>query len=178
MKEKVVFPNESFYSGSLASYWSPQESSLTPNCIVRPQSSEDVSTVLKLLGSISRYGTQIGGGRCQFAVRGGGHTPFAGSANIDKGVTVDLSQMNAVTVNENKSITSIGPGARWIDVYLKLDAMELAVPGGRVATVGVAGLITGGKLTTWPCGYSATNRYVCDTSRWFIFLCATIWAGL
>lgn len=152
MKEKVVFLNDTLYSSSLASYWSQQASLLTPSCIVRPQNSKDVSTIMKLLVSNSHYGSRNGEGRCKFAVRGGGHTPYAGSANVDQGVTIDLSLMNAVTVKEGKSITSIGPGARWVDVYLKLDAMELAVPGGRVGDVGVGGLTLGGKgsfLVMW-----------------------------
>jgi FAD/FMN-containing dehydrogenase len=79
-----------------------------------------------------------------FAIRSGGHTPWAGSANIKNGVTIDMSALNQVTVAPDQSYTSIGPGNRWVDVYLKLDARGLAVPGGRVASVGVGGLVTGG----------------------------------
>ncbi|KAL8773027.1 MAG: hypothetical protein Q9209_002047 [Squamulea sp. 1 TL-2023] len=41
-------------------------------------------------------------------------------------------------------MTSVGPGARWEDVYSKLDPLNLSVVGGRVLTVGVAGLTLGG----------------------------------
>ena len=70
---------------------------------------------------------------------------WAGAANIAEGVTIDLSALNSVVVNEAQTITSIGVGARWEQVYLALDAMGLATSGGRVAPVGVGGLTTGGK---------------------------------
>lgn len=69
---------------------------------------------------------------------------WAGAANIQNGVTIDLSAMNTVTVSDDQQIASVGAGARWQDVYLKLDAMNLAVSGGRVNDVGVAGLTLGG----------------------------------
>ena len=71
---------------------------------------------------------------------------WAGAANIQNGVTIDLSAMNSVSVSRDKRTTSVGSGARWQDVYLKLDAMNLAVSGGRVNDVGVAGLTIGGAL--------------------------------
>ena len=52
--------------------------------------------------------------------------------------------MEQVSVSKDRTTTSIGPGARWVDAYLVLDAMGLAISGGRVASVGVAGLTTGG----------------------------------
>ncbi len=95
--------------------------------------------------TLSRYGLWVrGGGECYFAVRSGGHTPFAGSANIENGVTIDLSAMKDIRDHPDRSVTSIGPGAKWGDVYLHLDNLGLAVPGGRVSEVGVAGLTTGG----------------------------------
>ena len=71
---------------------------------------------------------------------------WAGAANVENGVTIDLSSMNQVAVSKDNTITSVGSGARWLDVYLKLDALGLAVVGGRVADVGVGGLVTGGRL--------------------------------
>jgi FAD/FMN-containing dehydrogenase len=80
---------------------------------------------------------------------------WAGAANIERGVTLDLSALNQVIVStsDNQTITSIGPGARWKDVYLKLDALNLTVTGGRVAEVGVGGLTLGGMRV--PATYNA-----------------------
>lgn len=69
---------------------------------------------------------------------------WAGASNIQDGVTIDLGLLNQVNVSKDQKITSVGGGARWEDVYLKLDAMNLAVAGGRVADVGVGGLTLGG----------------------------------
>jgi hypothetical protein len=52
-----------------------------------------------------------------------------------------------VTVSSDQSIAGIGPGNRWANVYTTLDALNLAMVGGRVSDVGVGGLITGGNMT-------------------------------
>ena len=83
---------------------------------------------------------------------------WAGAANIQSGVTIDLSAINAVSVSADKTTTSIGAGARWEDVYLKLDAMNLAIPGGRVYDVGVGGLTLGGGNSYFAPRYG----FVCD----------------
>lgn len=72
---------------------------------------------------------------------------WAGASNIQDGVTIDLSAIKGIKVSEDHSITSVGGGARWGDVYLKLDAMDLSVVGGRVFNVGVGGLVLGGKTS-------------------------------
>lgn len=69
---------------------------------------------------------------------------WAGAANIQDGVTIDLSQMNSVDVYDDREITGVGPGARWSDVYTMLSPKNLSVVGGRVSDVGVAGLTLGG----------------------------------
>jgi FAD/FMN-containing dehydrogenase len=97
-----------------------------------------------ILDALPHFGEEFGIA-CQVAIRSGGHTPWAGAANINGGVTIDMSAINQVTVSADQMLTSIGPGARWIDVYLKLDALGLAVPGGRISEVGVGGLVTGGQ---------------------------------
>lgn len=56
-----------------------------------------------------------------------------------------MGKMNAVSVNAAKTVASIGPGSRWVDVYKQLEPLNVLVTGGRSATVGVGGLITGGK---------------------------------
>lgn len=133
------------YSESLGSYYAAQEGDLHPSCIVKPEAVIDVSIALKSLSAFD-------GPKCHFAIRGGGHTPFAGSANIARGVTIDLQAINKVTLSDDNSTTSVGGGARWADVYKKLDPLDLAVGGGRADLVGVGGLTTGGLLPlllTW-----------------------------
>lgn len=76
---------------------------------------------------------------------------WAGAANAESGVTIDLSAINHVTVSKDSTITDVGSGARWEDVYLKLDSLDLAVAGGRVAAVGVGGLVTGGNKYGFQC---------------------------
>lgn len=140
LKSKVSFPNSSTYENSLSSYWSVQEESITPSCIVSPTSTVDVSIAVKVL-TASVIDKKI----CKFAVRSGGHTAYGGSANIQDGVTIDLSALNQLTISADKSLVAIGPGQRWANVYATLETHGLAVAGGRAGTVGVGGLATGGK---------------------------------
>lgn len=131
---KVSYPASSVYAESLSSYWSKQEESLAPSCIATPSSEDDVAVAVKILSTLG----------CTFAIRGGGHTPWASSANIDGGVTIDMRFINAVTVNKDNTVASVGAGAIWGDVYRKMDALGLAVIGGRGSSIGVGGLTTGG----------------------------------
>ena len=111
--------------------------------MVAPTSTKDVSHavyVLSLLAEKTSFKPE-----CQFAIKGAGHTPWAGAANQAGGVTIDLAGLKVVDVSPDKALTGIGAGNRWVDVYSKLDLLGLAVPGGRVASVGVGGLVTGGE---------------------------------
>ncbi|KAL8691132.1 MAG: hypothetical protein Q9218_003584, partial [Villophora microphyllina] len=145
------------YNESLGSYWSQQEQNLSPTCILSPQNTQDVSRAITILASYQAAGNSTVAG-CQFAIRGAGHSPWAGSANIDNGVTIDMRAIKAVQVNPSGTIVSVGAGARWLDVYQVLDAVSLGVAGGRVATVGVGGLITGGGMSYFAPKYG----FVCD----------------
>ena len=111
--------------------------------MLEPRSAEDVSSAVSVLSLLS--GQTGFSDACKFAIRGGGHTPWGGSANIEGGVTIDLKFLNQVDVSPDQTVVSVGPGNRWVDVYLKLDAVGLAIPGGRVSDVGVSGLTLGGE---------------------------------
>ena len=111
-----------------------------PACRLASLSTKDVSIAVEILSQ----------SMCKFAVRGGGHMSWAGAANIQDGVTIDLGLMKAVTVSPDSKTASVGSGARWQDVYLKLDAMSLSVAGGRVYDVGVGGLLLGGGFLPHP----------------------------
>ena len=62
-------------------------------------------------------------------------------------MTIDLSLLNEITVSEDKTTTHVGPGNRWLDVYSYLDTKKLSVVGGRVAEIGVGGLVLGGGIS-------------------------------
>lgn len=94
---------------------------------------------------------------------------FAGAANIQDGVTIDLGALNEVQVFEDRRTTAVGAGARWGNVSSKLDAMGLAVVGGRVDKVGVGGLTLGGELAPL---VSVQFLYVDEIRRRIVFLSA------
>lgn len=150
MSTETFSPGSAPYSLSLSSYWSLQETGLHPSCIVQPTSAEHVSLAVKTLSSLN----------CSFAVRSGGHSPNACAANIaNGGVTLDLSQLNAITLNDDDSVVSIGPGTTWSHVYSTLDPLNLTVAGGRSGGVGVGGLTVGGGISF----LSPRVGFTCDT---------------
>ncbi|KAJ8060841.1 hypothetical protein OCU04_009925 [Sclerotinia nivalis] len=65
--------------------------------------------------------------------------------------------MNEAKVNEEKTLVSIGGGAKWGEVYPILYDLGTATSGGRVANVGVGGMTTGGISF-----FSAREGLVCD----------------
>lgn len=140
---KVFLPTSQEYTESLNTYFSAQESHIEPACIARPQTSEDVTTIVReLVTANSLHGI----GSVKFAIRGGGHACFAESANVSGGITIDLRGLNSIEVSEDRSQVSIGAGVCWGQVYRALDPLSLAVPGGRHSQVGVGGLTLGGKV--------------------------------
>ena len=95
---------------------------------------------------------------CQFAVKSGGHGMFTGASNIQQGITIDLLNLNQITVSSDKTQVSVGAGNRWYDVYTKLDPMGISVIGGRVAGIGVGGLTLGGGISF----FSGRYGWACD----------------
>ena len=63
-----IFTSGAQYQNSLKSYWSQQEQSISPKCVVVPKTPKDVATSLVVLSVASKY---VKNG-CPFAVRGGG----------------------------------------------------------------------------------------------------------
>jgi len=82
-----------------------------------------------------------------FALRMTIYSSRYSAANINDGITIDLSSVKYVNVAADHSAVSIGAGARWADVYNNLEPLGLAVAGGRAAPVGVSGLTLGGRVT-------------------------------
>ena len=131
----MAYPGNPKYKAVEDAYFCAQEEELSPACIITPTCTDDVVIVVKVLAKL----------QVNFAIRGGGHNVNAGAANIDSGITINLRALKNVTLNADKSMVSIGGGAKWADVYAHLDGSAVATSGGRVADVGVGGLTTGGR---------------------------------
>ncbi|KAJ4364605.1 hypothetical protein N0V83_009201 [Neocucurbitaria cava] len=145
----VLYPGSEEYKARTASYWSVS-AQLTPGCIVEPISTKEVSLAIKTLNAAAKD--------CQFAVRSGGHTTWAGSNNIDNGLTIDLGRMNTTTYDAANSLAKIQPGNRWGGVYGALEPYGVTVAGGRASSVGVAGFLTGGGNSF----FTAHRGFACD----------------
>src|SRR5262249_25937520 len=76
------------------------------------------------------------------SVRGGGHD-WAGRA-LCEGIVIDLSGINAVTVDAASHTARIAGGARAADVAAAADPVGLAAVTGSVGAVGMTGLTLGG----------------------------------
>ena len=77
------------------------------------------------------------------AIKGGGHN-VAGKAVCDDGLMIDLSQMNAITVDPVKKIVRVESGATLGELDKETQKFGLATPVGIVSKTGIAGLTLGG----------------------------------
>jgi FAD/FMN-containing dehydrogenase len=103
---------------------------------------------------------------CPFAVKGGGHAAFGGASSIEGGITVTMESFKQVSVASDKKTVDVGPGNRWVDVYTALEPHGVGVAGGRMAPVGVPGLVLGGGINFfankigWACDNVASFEVV------------------
>jgi FAD/FMN-containing dehydrogenase len=73
------------------------------------------------------------------SIRGGGHN-VAGTALVDDGFVIDLSEMRCVHVDPSRRLARAEGGARLGDLDHETQAFGLAAPVGVVSATGVAGL--------------------------------------
>lgn len=81
----------------------------------------------------------------EVSVRGGGHN-FAGFSLCDDGLMIDLTPMNAVSVNADERRVTCGGGTTWRRLDAATQEHGLAVTGGFISNTGVAGLTLGGGV--------------------------------
>ena len=154
--DRLLLPTYPEYKSRIESYWA-LNSQLHPWCIVQPQNETEVAKVMTTL-----FAAGHGAGDWHIAVRAGGHN-LAHTNNIDTGVTIDLVNLNETTYDNETNLASIGPGAKWLDVYTKLHDHGVVVTGGRDGTVGVGGFLLGGGMTY----FMGRNAFACDTIKNF-----------
>ncbi|KAH6844663.1 hypothetical protein B0I37DRAFT_166599 [Chaetomium sp. MPI-CAGE-AT-0009] len=109
-----------------------------PSCVVRPTSAQILSTVLRIIWQF----------QVMFAIRSGGHSPNPGWSSIgEPGILLDLSRLDAISISDDSSVVSLGPGQRWGNVVEALDPHNVTVVGGRLSSLGVGGLLLGGGFS-------------------------------
>ncbi|KAF3052903.1 hypothetical protein E8E11_011465 [Didymella keratinophila] len=117
----------------------------------------DVSAMPELSGLVERTLDLI---------KGGGHAAFGGASSIEGGITVTMESFKQVSLASDKMTVDVGPGNRWVDVYTALEPHGVGVAGGRMAPVGVPGLILGGGINFfankigWACDNVASFQIV------------------
>ncbi|KAH7071384.1 hypothetical protein BKA63DRAFT_578589 [Paraphoma chrysanthemicola] len=153
---KLLAEESSAYDAFTNGYWSVIQGSVSPRCVFLPTSALEVSSLI-LLSRLTQ---------CPFAVKGGGHAAFAGASSIENGITVSMENFKKVKVSNDKTTADIGPGNRWVDVYTALEKSGVGVVGGRMAPVGVPGLVLGGGISFfsnklgWACDNVASYEVV------------------
>ncbi|KAM7187236.1 bifunctional solanapyrone synthase [Rhypophila sp. PSN 637] len=131
--ELLFKPGSEGYDESNSSYFSALVSALKPSFILRPKTIEQVREIIRALRPLVLQGS------CSIAIRGTEHTPFAGSANIQDGVTIDLRNFKGIVLNTEESTVKIG--------IRRVGKVRLTTAGARVNNVGVGGFILGGALS-------------------------------
>jgi FAD/FMN-containing dehydrogenase len=146
-ESQILYPSTKEYTDRNDSYWC-NNAKLSPACIVQPRNATEVSQTIKALADAQQ----------PFAVRSGGHTNWAGSNNINDGVTVDLRYLDTITYDSSLELVHMGPGMTWGAVYAYLKTQGRVVAGGRATDVGVGGLLLGGGNTF----YTGRHGFACD----------------
>lgn len=106
-----------------------------PAVIVRCRTAADVAAAV-------RFAVQHG---LEVAVRGGAHG-VSGSAVVDDGLMIDLSQMGSVVVDAEHRRARVAGGALLVDAIAATQEHGLAFPVGLVGHTGVGGLTLGGGM--------------------------------
>ncbi|KAJ3544641.1 hypothetical protein NMY22_g2711 [Coprinellus aureogranulatus] len=127
-----VFSPDSQSFQNLTRHWL-SSSTQTPACVVEPQNTADVATILEVVGRT----------RTPFAVQSGGHASNPGWSSTD-GVHISMNGFRSIEYNSTEGVVEFGTGLRWGDVYEALEPHNVSVVGGRGVEVGVGGFTLGG----------------------------------
>src|SRR5215472_18382925 len=130
---RLVLPEDSGYDGARLLF-DPKFDSIRPAAVAYCAVPGEVSACLAFARKFS----------VPLAVRSGGHS--YGGWSTTAGLVVDVTRMSRVSVDVGARTARVGAGTLLIDLYDRLSAYGLAVPGGSCPTVGVAGLALGGGV--------------------------------
>lgn len=125
------------YIEEQSQYWSTSCSALKPACIIFPKTTEEVSTVVKILFNTTE----------KFAVKSGGHNPNNYFASVAGGPLIVTEHLDQADLNPSTGIVDVGPGNRLDGIAAKLQGSGWTFVGGRIGNTGVGGLVLGGGLS-------------------------------
>src|SRR5215471_6789135 len=131
---RVITPGEPGYSDA-CEVWNARFDG-HPKQVIFCQNSHEVSTALR----------QARAQNTPFRVRCGGHSYEGFSMAGEEGVVIDISEMNTISVNSDRTVAVLGGGGNLGDIYAKLFQVGITIPGGTCPEVGVSGLVQGGGL--------------------------------
>ena len=124
-----------------------------PALIAQVSGADDVSTAIKF--------AQVN--KLDITIRGAGHN-IAGNSICNDGLMIDFSNMKKVSVDSNKKIALVEPGATLKDFDAEAQKYGLATPVGINSTTGIAGLTLGGGFgwLTRKYGFTVDNLLSAD----------------
>lgn len=85
--------------------------------------------------------------------------PIPGANNIDKGIVVDLSEIDGVLLSPNRKILGVETGGTWQEAANELNGTDRGIPSGRDPTTAVGGFTLGGGISFFApkIGFGADN---------------------
>lgn len=131
---KVLVANDAEYMSAIE-IWNSKRQKQLPSLVIRCLNEQDV------IKTINFVRTQ----NLLLSVKGGGHNS-SGFALNDKGVVLDLSQMDNIEVSPKKKTVAVGPGVRWGELDQATQEYGLATTGAIISQVGIGGYTLGGGL--------------------------------
>ena len=142
---RLSMPGAEAYAAATA-IW-PKRLGGMPRAVIHCRTPEDVRLAIRAARECD----------LPLSVRGGGHD-WAGRA-LCEGIVIDLSGMNAMTVDAANHTARIAGGARAADIVAAADPLGLAAVTGSVGAVGMTGLTLGGGYgpLIGRCGLSLDN---------------------
>lgn len=100
--EQLALPGTEAYEISNNVYLSARESDYKPAAIFQPKNTGEVAAFLQIIKDND----------VQFAIRGAGQQLLEACANVQDGITLDLSLLTGIGLNKEEGIVSVGAGER------------------------------------------------------------------
>ena len=133
LKGTLVLPSNPSYASDRLLYNS-KFTNPRPSALAFCNDAQDVARCVEF---VAHHGIEV-------AARSGGHS-YAGYSSC-RGLVIDVTRMNSITVNLKSNVATIGAGALLIDIYDAVGNAGRLLPGGSCPTVGIAGLALGGGI--------------------------------